>query len=110
VYDLNYATEAIDVPCPEGKIIKMVKTIKPVLGADLVISIPKLKTHMMIVYSGAVKNMFGIIPCPPKVIEMRDGKPAADLARCIRCFCCNELCAHGSVSIVRPWFIRIVLR
>jgi uncharacterized protein (DUF362 family)/Pyruvate/2-oxoacid:ferredoxin oxidoreductase delta subunit len=271
--ELNYDTEAIDVPFPEGKVVKMVKTIKPVLDADVVISIPKLKTHMMTVYSGAVKNLFGIIPgsykaeyhlrfedtddfadllidlcnfakpaltvmdavvgmeglgptsgtprtvglivsspdpyaldsvavrligldprrvptivkaeerglcaanmagirvlgecvddvavldfkkptvkvafnyyslflprwlkkrldkvikprprfdhedcvgcgmcaqgCPPKVIEMRDGKPEADLGRCIRCFCCNELCAHGAVSIVRPWFIRIVLR
>jgi ferredoxin len=48
--------------------------------------------------------------CPPRTIEMRDGKPAVDLTRCIRCFCCSELCAHGAVSIFRPWFIRLVLR
>lgn len=60
--ELNYDTEAVDVPFPDGRIVKMVKTIKPVLDADLIISIPKLKTHMMTVYSGAVKNMFGVIP------------------------------------------------
>jgi uncharacterized protein (DUF362 family)/Pyruvate/2-oxoacid:ferredoxin oxidoreductase delta subunit len=271
--ELNYDTEAIDVPFPDGRIVKMVKTIKPVLDADLIISIPKLKTHMMTVYSGAVKNMFGVIPgsykaeyhlrfedtgdfadllidlcrltkpgltvmdavvgmegygptagspravglvisspdpfaldaaavrligldprrvptivraeqrglctpdmsgvrvlgqriedvavpdfekptvkvafnyyslflprwlkrrldkvikpkpvfdheicigcgmcakgCPPRIIEMTDGKPVVDLAGCIRCFCCSELCAHGAVRIVRPWFIRMVLR
>jgi uncharacterized protein (DUF362 family)/Pyruvate/2-oxoacid:ferredoxin oxidoreductase delta subunit len=271
--ELNFDTEAIDVPFPEGTVVKMVKTIRPVLDADLIISIPKLKTHMMTVYSGAVKNMFGVIPgsykaeyhlrfedtedfaellidlcrltkpaltvmdavvgmegygptagspravgivlasrdpyaldatavkligldprrvptivkaeqrglcaadmagvrvlgervedvavpdfekptvkvafnyyslflprwlkrrldkvikprprfdheicvgcgmcakgCPPKTIAMRDGKPEVDLSRCIRCFCCSELCAHGAVSIARPWFIRMVLR
>jgi uncharacterized protein (DUF362 family) len=271
--ELNYDTEAIDVPFPGGTVVKMVKTIRPVLDADLIISIPKLKTHMMTVYSGAVKNMFGVIPgsykaeyhlrfedtgdfadllidlcrltkpaltvmdaivgmegygptagsprtvglviasrdpyaldaaaarligldprrvptivraeqrglcaadmtgirvlgepvedvavpdfekptvkvafnyyslflprwlkrrldkvikprprfnhdicvgcgmcargCPPKTIAMKEGKPEVELARCIRCFCCSELCAHGAVSIVRPWFIRMVLR
>lgn len=60
--DLNYNTEMIDVPYPEGKITKNVKTIKPVLEVDKIINIPKIKTHMMTVYSGAVKNLFGIIP------------------------------------------------
>ena len=60
--ELNYNTEVIDVPYPSGKIMKSIKTIKPVLEVDKIISIPKIKTHMMTVYSGAVKNMFGIIP------------------------------------------------
>ncbi|MDF2986998.1 MAG: hypothetical protein K0R50_2508 [Eubacterium sp.] len=60
--DLNYNTDVFDVPYPEGKIMKSIKTIKPVLEADKIINIPKIKTHMMTVYSGAVKNMFGIIP------------------------------------------------
>jgi ferredoxin len=52
----------IDVPFHNGKIMKSIKTIKPVLEADKIINIPKIKTHMMTVYSGAVKNFFGIIP------------------------------------------------
>jgi uncharacterized Fe-S center protein len=60
--ELNYNTEIIDVPYPEGKIMKTIKTIKPLLETDKIISIPKIKTHMMTVYSGAVKNLFGIIP------------------------------------------------
>jgi uncharacterized protein (DUF362 family)/Pyruvate/2-oxoacid:ferredoxin oxidoreductase delta subunit len=35
---------------------------RPVLGADLVINMPKLKTHMLTLYTGAVKNLFGTIP------------------------------------------------
>ncbi len=60
--ELNYDTEVVDIPYPDGKIMKSIKTIKPVLEVDKIISIPKIKTHMMTVYSGAVKNMFGIIP------------------------------------------------
>jgi len=35
---------------------------KPMFDADLVINLPKLKTHMAAVYTGAVKNLFGCIP------------------------------------------------
>jgi uncharacterized protein (DUF362 family)/Pyruvate/2-oxoacid:ferredoxin oxidoreductase delta subunit len=35
---------------------------KPVLEADLVINLPKLKTHVLTLMTGAVKNMFGVIP------------------------------------------------
>jgi uncharacterized protein (DUF362 family)/Pyruvate/2-oxoacid:ferredoxin oxidoreductase delta subunit len=60
--ELNFNTESVDVSYPGGRIIKNIKTIKPVLEADKIISVPKIKTHMMTVYSGAVKNLFGIIP------------------------------------------------
>lgn len=35
---------------------------RPILSADLVINLPKLKTHMLTLYTGAVKNLFGTIP------------------------------------------------
>jgi uncharacterized protein (DUF362 family)/Pyruvate/2-oxoacid:ferredoxin oxidoreductase delta subunit len=35
---------------------------RPVLEADLVINLPKLKTHTLALYTGAVKNLFGTIP------------------------------------------------
>lgn len=35
---------------------------RPVLAADLVIDLPKLKTHTLTLFTGAVKNMFGAIP------------------------------------------------
>jgi Fe-S-cluster-containing hydrogenase component 2 len=48
--------------------------------------------------------------CPPKAITMKDGKPVVDLNKCIRCFCCHELCNFEAVDIKRPWFIKLVLR
>ena len=35
---------------------------RPVFEADLVIDLPKLKTHVLTLYTGAVKNLFGTIP------------------------------------------------
>jgi len=35
---------------------------KPVLEADLVINLPKLKTHVLTLLTGGVKNIFGVIP------------------------------------------------
>ncbi len=35
---------------------------RPALEADLVINLPKLKTHILTLYTGAVKNLFGTIP------------------------------------------------
>ena len=35
---------------------------KPLFDADLVINLPKLKTHSAGIYTGAVKNMFGCVP------------------------------------------------
>ena len=35
---------------------------KPISEADLVINLPKLKTHTQTLYTGAIKNLFGVIP------------------------------------------------
>lgn len=35
---------------------------KPIFDADVVINLPKLKTHSAGIYTGAVKNVFGCIP------------------------------------------------
>ena len=59
---LNYDLSCIEVDNPSGKYLKKVTVIKPLLGADLVINLPKLKTHGQMVYTGAVKNMFGAVP------------------------------------------------
>ncbi len=35
---------------------------KPVLEADIIINLPKLKTHTLTLFTCAIKNMFGVIP------------------------------------------------
>ena len=34
----------------------------PILEADVVINVPKVKTHMLTTFTGAVKNMYGAVP------------------------------------------------
>jgi ferredoxin len=35
---------------------------RPVLEADVIINVPKMKTHVLTLYTGAIKNMFGSVP------------------------------------------------
>lgn len=46
----------------DGKILKQVKLTAMLDDVDHVISVSKLKTHGMMLFTGAVKNMFGTIP------------------------------------------------
>ena len=46
----------------KSKFIKDLHISKIVLDADYVINVPKFKTHSLTTVTGAIKNMFGIIP------------------------------------------------
>ncbi len=62
----------------------------PVLEADVVISLPKLKTHELTYYTGAVKNFFGVLPlkCRKEIhlLGKRDlfGEAVADIYSIVR--------------------------
>lgn len=60
--DLNYDTSEIKVENPNGKILKYMTIIKPIVDADYIINLCKLKTHVMATFTGGVKNLFGVIP------------------------------------------------
>ncbi len=64
---------------------------KPLFDADLVINLPKLKSHSGCIYTGAVKNVFGCIPglrkaeyhkAAPDSAEF--GKVLADIHQAVR--------------------------
>lgn len=59
---LNWDTQIIESSNPDGIVVKRLEVIKPVLDADIVINLPKLKTHTLTTFTGAVKNLFGVIP------------------------------------------------
>ncbi len=59
--ELNYDTSDREVPVP-GRRLKSLHVIAPLLEADLVVNIAKMKSHTLAVYSGAVKNLYGVIP------------------------------------------------
>lgn len=59
---INYDTGFTETEHPAGHTVKKIPIIDPILDADVIISLPKLKTHAMTSYTGAVKNLFGTIP------------------------------------------------
>lgn len=58
---LNYDLTETKVTCEEAKYLKTIGILTPLAQADRIINLCKLKTHGMMVYTGAVKNMFGSI-------------------------------------------------
>ncbi len=53
--------EAVKVKT-DGKIVKEFEIIAPAVNSDIIINLPKFKTHVMTGMSAAVKNMFGTVP------------------------------------------------
>lgn len=62
--DVELYTKAEGAPLQykDGVISKSFEVIKPVVEADFIINMCKLKTHALTTYSGAAKNTFGVIP------------------------------------------------
>lgn len=59
---LNYDTGSWSKEAPNGKTSKMFDIITPILEADVIVNLAKLKSHSLTGYSGAVKNYFGTVP------------------------------------------------
>lgn len=59
---LNYDTSFKEIYSESAKLVKTFPIITPVVDADFIIDICKLKTHAMTGISGGVKNLFGTIP------------------------------------------------
>lgn len=59
---LNMDFSAKTIHCPEGFANHSFHIITPIVEADYIINICKLKTHAMTGYSGGIKNLFGTIP------------------------------------------------
>jgi uncharacterized protein (DUF362 family) len=58
----NFDSEGVVPVFPKSKCEEIMYLAKPIFDADVVINLPKLKTHSAGIYTGAVKNVFGCIP------------------------------------------------
>ncbi|WFD09550.1 DUF362 domain-containing protein [Tepidibacter hydrothermalis] len=58
---LNYNTNSVEIKNDNGLILKKITAIEVLNEVDKVISVSKLKTHGMMMFTGAVKNMFGVV-------------------------------------------------
>jgi uncharacterized protein (DUF362 family)/Pyruvate/2-oxoacid:ferredoxin oxidoreductase delta subunit len=59
---LNYDTSVTKVSGRLGKGVFSAELLRPAVEADIIINLPKLKTHGLTTLTCAVKNMFGLIP------------------------------------------------
>ncbi|MEZ0537803.1 DUF362 domain-containing protein [Caldicellulosiruptoraceae bacterium PP1] len=59
---LNYDISSSVLRYNKGVMLKNIDLIKPFFNSQALISLAKLKTHRMAIYTGAVKNLFGLIP------------------------------------------------
>ncbi len=60
--ELNYDCGVEEVFFAEGRQLNSFRVIRPLRECDAVISAAKLKTHEMMAFTGAAKNLFGVIP------------------------------------------------
>jgi len=44
--------------------------------------------------------------CPVDAITIVNGRAEMDLKRCIRCYCCHELCPELAIDLKRSWLAR----
>jgi uncharacterized protein (DUF362 family)/Pyruvate/2-oxoacid:ferredoxin oxidoreductase delta subunit len=63
---VDFTREKYDLPCPGGRTVRQFSVTAAVRDADCIISLPKLKTHQLMYYTGAMKNLFGLIPSVAK--------------------------------------------
>ena len=61
-FTLNTDCSYRPLETPNGRRSKVFQVISPALDADLIVDIAKLKSHCMTGLSGAVKNLFGVVP------------------------------------------------
>ena len=79
---VNTDTGYDEVSFPQGKLIKRMEVIKPITHADGVFNLCKMKTHLFMHMTGAVKNHFGIIPGLSKIgyhAKLQDKNLFADM-------------------------------
>jgi uncharacterized protein (DUF362 family)/Pyruvate/2-oxoacid:ferredoxin oxidoreductase delta subunit len=55
-------SESAEVECPSGRRVRRFNLAAALKEADLLVSLPKLKTHRLMRYTGAIKNLFGLVP------------------------------------------------
>lgn len=73
---LNYDLDTVEWTYAEGRWLRRVPVWRAAAEADVIISLPKLKTHNLVGLTGAIKNCFGLIPSPHKTyLHMRWPRP-----------------------------------
>ena len=79
----NFDREGVVAVKPESQCEETMYIAKPMFDADVVINLPKLKTHSAQIFSGAVKNLFGCIPGLKKATYHKMAPDSSDFGQII---------------------------
>lgn len=95
--ELNGELGSVERHFPEGKILKTITVGQYIDNADVIINLPKLKTHGMTKLSGAVKNLYGAIPGLLKAEYHLNMQEIGDFSNVL---CDIALCVAPQLSIM----------
>jgi uncharacterized protein (DUF362 family)/Pyruvate/2-oxoacid:ferredoxin oxidoreductase delta subunit len=59
---VDFTKDTFELECPGGRVSRQFTVGGIVRQADRIISLPKLKTHQLMYFTGALKNLFGLVP------------------------------------------------
>ncbi|HUL61535.1 MAG TPA: DUF362 domain-containing protein, partial [Methanocella sp.] len=59
---VSFEDRTVDVTADEARTFRKIKVAQAVVDADVVLALPKLKTHALTYYTGAIKLLFGYVP------------------------------------------------
>ncbi len=79
----NFDREGVLSVQPKSGCEELMHIARPMFDADVVINLPKLKTHSAQIFSGAVKNVFGCIPGLKKAKYHKMAPDPADFGQII---------------------------
>ena len=62
----------VTVPIPRSKFLRSIEMARTFVDAELIVDMPKIKTHKYATITCALKNMFGAIPDPLRIVYHKD--------------------------------------
>lgn len=80
---LNFEKSKLKKVKLKGKVLKELYIPEDILNAGLVVSMPKLKTHVLTLFTGSIKNLMGILPGGYKRELHRVGRLPTTLAKAL---------------------------
>jgi uncharacterized protein (DUF362 family)/Pyruvate/2-oxoacid:ferredoxin oxidoreductase delta subunit len=60
--ELAEFTKSLEFEAPHNQIAKRLTLARPIADVDVIVTLPKLKTHGQMTFTGALKNQYGLIP------------------------------------------------
>jgi uncharacterized protein (DUF362 family)/Pyruvate/2-oxoacid:ferredoxin oxidoreductase delta subunit len=63
---VDFTRNREELPCPGGRVVRHFTVAGVLAEAGCLISLPKLKTHQLMFFTGALKNLFGLVPSVSK--------------------------------------------